>query len=95
MSNYFCVLQFTAVNCGMPRDGIHSNRSGDDFTYNKTVNYTCETGHEVSSGNAIRTCQADKTWTGHELNCSCNIELFVFMVSNKCGNSELDKLCGS
>ena len=48
------------LDCSLVDDGIHS--------YEDTCSFTCDTGYELT-GNDIRTCQSDGTWSGSDGVC--------------------------
>ena len=64
------------VNCGMPDNGTNTNRIGSEYIYRKNVTDGCILGYEVQSGDEIRTCQANGSWTGTPLICSSKYCIF-------------------
>ena len=63
------IVVFTAVLCNNPGVPTHGSRSGDDFTFGKTVSYQCDPGHKIT-GSSSRTCTASGTWSGIEPTCT-------------------------
>jgi len=53
----------TKVVCPDPGNVQYATKSGT-YNYGDKVTYTPISGYEVKSGNAQRTCQADKSWSG-------------------------------
>ena len=46
---------------------VHSN---DENKFGDTVTYTCNSGYEFADAtNAMRTCQADATWSNSDAVC--------------------------
>ena len=69
---HLCVLLFLV---GCPMLTAHTNGNitcslGDDGfpTDGDTCSYTCNTGY-VLSGNDMRTCGSDRSWTGSDPEC--------------------------
>ena len=59
-----------AVSCGSPPAVNNSVVTGDDWTYQQSIQYSCETGYTLA-GNSILNCQANSKWLG--LVPKCNI----------------------
>ena len=53
----------------------HSSKDPDLATYNYTdiVNYTCDTGYELTAGILQRMCTASGTWAGTAPTCSSKV----------------------
>ena len=51
----------TLVNCGDPGIPDNGTRNGDNFYYNSTVTYSCNTGYNLT-GTATLTCLSNGTW---------------------------------
>ncbi|XP_070558385.1 uncharacterized protein [Ptychodera flava] len=52
------------INCGDPGYIQHAGRTGDDFTYNRSVVYSCRNDYGYfNHGNMAIVCQSDGTWT--------------------------------
>lgn len=67
----------SAVNCGNtltnPLNGrVDINRP----TYHGQASYTCNTGYDLI-GNNIRTCQADRKWSGSQPMCQSECSIFI------------------
>ena len=59
------------MTCSAPASVPNSSRSQEPpYYYNTSLTYTCALGHELSSGDAIRTCAASATWSGTPPTCS-------------------------
>ena len=58
------------ISCSLGDDGV--------LSYEDTCSFTCDTGYELT-GNDIRTCQSDGSWSGSDVICSIG-KFFV------CGN---------
>ncbi|CAH1243596.1 CR1 [Branchiostoma lanceolatum] len=56
------------VSCGQPGSVTNSEIQGSTFTYLESVTYVCNKGYEMV-GEAKRTCQEDRTWSGVEPSC--------------------------
>jgi len=56
-------LACTRVNCGDPGPLAFATKSGTAYLYQDKVTYTCINGYELKSGNLVRTCQPDKSWS--------------------------------
>ncbi|CAG2239338.1 CSMD [Mytilus edulis] len=51
------------VTCASPSSVAFATISSQTGSkYLDTIRYTCNTGYELSSGNSVRTCKANKTW---------------------------------
>ena len=65
--HYFVLV----VTCSAPASVPNSSRSQEPpYNYNTSLTYTCDSGHELSSGDAIRTCTASASWSGTAPTCS-------------------------
>ena len=58
----------TAVDCGHPGQPANSILRGTIFTYQKVVDYICQTGYYVSGRTSLR-CGADGKWNGQMPSC--------------------------
>ncbi|XP_077864038.1 sushi, von Willebrand factor type A, EGF and pentraxin domain-containing protein 1-like, partial [Saccoglossus kowalevskii] len=56
------------VNCGTPWYVDHAVINGSQFTYSKSVTYSCELGY-ILKGDAEHLCRADATWSGSSPVC--------------------------
>lgn len=74
-----CVYQ---VNCGAPSSITNGYITGSVYTYGRTISYFCNTGYNITGGDATRTCQTNSVWSGTKPRCgyvnSCS--------SNPCKN---------
>lgn len=52
------------------------------FDYNTAVTYSCNVGYNYTSGDLVRTCQADSTWSGTAPTCTSKVN-FLSVVLNK------------
>lgn len=59
---------FSVINCGDPGVVSNGRRSGNSFTYNNVITYTCNNGYRIS-GSETRTCQTDGSWNGIQPQC--------------------------
>jgi len=57
------------VSCGDPGPVSLATKAGSSYLYQDKVTYSCITGHEVKSGNAVRTCGTTKSWSGTKPLC--------------------------
>ena len=64
LTAYFILV----VNCGNPPVVSNAQRTGNSFTYDSVVTYTCNPGYRIS-GSEKRTCQKDGTWSGVSPTC--------------------------
>ena len=69
---FYLVVSFVLVlSCSEPASVPNSSRSQEPpYNYNTSLIYTCDLGHELSSGDAIRTCTASASWSGTAPTCS-------------------------
>ena len=58
----------TLVNCGDPGIPADGTRSGDNFYYNSTVTYSCNTGYNLT-GTTTLTCLSNGTWSASMPTC--------------------------
>ena len=75
MFNYVYFSHFHLVFCPPltdPTNGQITCSVGDDgaLSYEDTCTTVCNTGYEVQSGNAMRTCQSNGMWSGTDSQCS-------------------------
>ena len=64
----------TLVNCGDPGIPYNGVRIGDNFYYNSSVTYSCNTGYNLT-GTATLTCLSSGTWSASIPTCTpinCN-----------------------
>ncbi|XP_068695180.1 sushi, von Willebrand factor type A, EGF and pentraxin domain-containing protein 1-like isoform X3 [Montipora foliosa] len=62
-------LTCTVKSCGYPGTPKYGQRAGYLFTYNSTVEYSCDQGYTLV-GSRRRVCQANQTWTGTTPQCT-------------------------
>ncbi|XP_078686217.1 uncharacterized protein LOC144918952 isoform X2 [Branchiostoma floridae x Branchiostoma belcheri] len=56
-----------------PANGRMSCDNGYSFRFPETCSFSCNPGYELhESGDSVRTCQADRTWTRREVLCCPN-----------------------
>ncbi|KAL4218700.1 Sushi [Mactra antiquata] len=72
------------VNCGTPGYIIDGTRHWSSTNYGSVARYTCNTYYNMTTGDHVRTCQDDFTWSGTKPHCvfayHCN--------SSPCKNGE-------
>ncbi|XP_019713979.1 sushi, von Willebrand factor type A, EGF and pentraxin domain-containing protein 1 isoform X2 [Hippocampus comes] len=56
------------VVCAKPPPLLNGLREGDSYNYGDFVLYSCLPGFEIK-GDSVRTCQADRTWSGTQPAC--------------------------
>ena len=61
------------INCSLGDDGV--------LSYEDTCSFTCDTGYELT-GNDIRTCQSDSSWSGSDVICSRGKHMASYMYTN-------------
>lgn len=61
---------FQAINCGKLTLPEHGSVAGESTRYPNTITYSCEVGYEIE-GPAVRSCQANGTWSENEAETSC------------------------
>lgn len=59
------------ISCKEPTTSANVQRIGSDFQYGSSIRYTCHSGYEHKSGDMVRTCQEDGTWSGKDPICGC------------------------
>ena len=74
-----CPLMPPEVSCGDPGTVAEAYRSGPHFDYLSKVTYTCNRGYDIKSGDAVRTCQWNKVWSGYEATCGSKYQVYVGM----------------
>ncbi|XP_077981970.1 sushi, von Willebrand factor type A, EGF and pentraxin domain-containing protein 1-like [Glandiceps talaboti] len=52
----------TLVNCGEPQAVLHSKHTGQIFTYDSSLHYTCNYGYELR-GSGVVTCKGTGKWS--------------------------------
>ena len=62
-------IAVVVISCNDPGVPAHGSRSGDDFTFGKTVSYQCDPGHKIT-GSRSRTCTASGTWSKIQPTCT-------------------------
>ncbi|KAG7158260.1 Sushi, von Willebrand factor type A, EGF and pentraxin domain-containing protein 1-like 3 [Homarus americanus] len=62
------VPQCHPISCPIPINIRHGIIIGGDYSYNATIHYECNEGHELV-GKSNRTCQENKEWTDTEPFC--------------------------
>ena len=60
---------FVAEHCEQPEIVPQTTRSGDVFTFGKTITYNCEEGYHMVRGNRSMTCGPEGTWKGQYPQC--------------------------
>jgi hypothetical protein len=68
---------YNCTDCGKLSNPENGTVSVTLTTYLSVADYKCETGFYNSSGDWQRTCQADGTWSGTELQCLIYGRYFV------------------
>lgn len=79
---------FQAINCGKPTVPEHGSVVGESTRYPNTITYSCEDGYEIE-GPALRSCQANGTWSGNEAETRCKRKyqysvIFIFVYDSLC-----------
>ena len=82
----FFVFVGVVVNCSAPDVSTGSTVSGNTFTYNSTVDYTCALGYNTVGGSATRRCLDSGAWSGSALQCQSKLAIhcagfFLFYLS--------------
>ena len=72
----FCVL-FLAISCGHPGVPVHGKINSYVFSYNSSVEYSCNPGYTIV-GPKKRVCQANQTWTGSLPRCMRKLFALTF-----------------
>jgi len=70
--NYFVA----PVSCGALTAVSHASNTTAGTNYSDTITYTCIFGYEKIYGNLVRTCQANKNWSGSPPVC-CKYHLIL------------------
>jgi len=52
-----------------------------DYDYATIATYACNTGYELNSGDLVRTCQADKSWSDTTPSCTRTLLLLFCSLS--------------
>ena len=59
------------MSCGNPSKGSHTVEITNTGTgYGDIIEVECDAGYELDSGDLLRECQADKSWSGEVPVCS-------------------------
>ena len=67
------VLCCAVIDCGDPGTPQNGARTGNSFTFESTVSYTCNDGYELQ-GSATQTCQQTSRWTDQRPVCARKIQ---------------------
>lgn len=59
----------TAVNCGPLNNPLNGQVSLTGTTFIHMATYSCNSGHILTGGDAVRECQSDGTWSGEAPMC--------------------------
>ncbi|XP_066268442.1 CUB and sushi domain-containing protein 2-like [Branchiostoma lanceolatum] len=57
------------VDCASPLEPPNSDMAVSGTTYGNTVTTSCDSGYDLISGDAVRTCQASGEWSGNPPLC--------------------------
>ena len=60
---------FVEISCGDPGAISNGTRTGEDFSFGRTVNYECDSGFKLI-GSRNRTCQDSGQWSGEPPTCN-------------------------
>lgn len=60
-----------AVDCGPLHPPENGDKTGEKTTFLSSVTFRCDDGFDLM-GSLIRTCKANKEWSGQETFCSGN-----------------------
>ena len=75
---------FLAISCGHPGVPVHGKINSYVFSYNSSVEYSCNQGYTIV-GPKKRVCQANQTWTGSLPQCIRKLFALTFTLDNKRG----------
>ena len=77
---YLCfltLLPFVVKQCAsvtVPNASVLPDQAKYDNGTSAT--YTCNTGYEHASGDLVRTCQANESWSGTKLECQSRYSVY-------------------
>lgn len=79
---------FQAINCGKPTVPEYGSVVEESTRYPNTITYSCEDGYEIE-GPALRSCQANGTWSGNEAETRCKRKcqysvIFILVYDSLC-----------
>ncbi|KAL4218697.1 hypothetical protein ACF0H5_021285 [Mactra antiquata] len=78
------------VNCGTPDNVINGTRVWTSTSYGGVAEYSCNIYYNMTTGDPVRTCQDDFTWSGTTPQC-----VFAYQCnSSPCINGECVNLLG-
>ncbi|XP_052076547.1 sushi, von Willebrand factor type A, EGF and pentraxin domain-containing protein 1-like isoform X2 [Mytilus californianus] len=65
------------VSCPGPGNGqFTEEQTYSSYSFSETITYSCIKGYKIQSGDLIRSCQADGTWSGSSPVCKMSLEYF-------------------
>ena len=71
------------MKCGDPGAVSNARKTGNSFSYNSVVTYTCNPGYRIS-GSERRVCQGDGTWSGVPPKCSRTFQTNEITICTMC-----------
>ena len=87
------IILFSEVSCGEPGDIKNGTKNGKSYLYQDQVTYTCNDGYGITTGDAVRTCGENRTWSGKKPECGRN-HLYYFIINfcQKRSNGQLYRI---
>ena len=70
---------FAVVTCDLPTPVDHATVTPNDaeHDYDTSITYTCDLSYNNTSGDLVRTCQADGQWSGDAPVCTGEYQRFI------------------
>ena len=73
----------TGSSCRDPGTPFHGTRHGSDFSYGRTVEFSCDLGYSLT-GSKRRTCLHGGSWSGSKATCTRKYRVLSMCLRVKC-----------
>lgn len=80
-NSHIVFLNIAEITCGNPGTVLSNGIvTGSEYTYGKTVTYSCNAHYNLTGGSVSRTCQSNQVWSGTQPRCACEADVALCII---------------